>query len=147
MRNRIIHVRFLTATYICPRSCLLFTPWSCLKLPILAANYSFFPEKIEPGTAHHHQQAAAIQAPNTINAKQSQIEDQYQKLLMLGEQRTRKLSEACKGYQLLREANDLADWIRSREAVASQQEIGTDLEQVEILQASLFRNRLTEPTL
>lgn len=53
---------------------------------------------------------------------------------MLGEQRTRKLSEACKGYQLLREANDLADWIRSRETVASQSEIGTDLEQVEILQ-------------
>lgn len=43
-------------------------------------------KKIEPGT-HHHHQAAAVQAPNTINAKQSQIEDQYQKLLMLGEQR------------------------------------------------------------
>jgi hypothetical protein len=53
-------------------------------------------KKIEPG-AHHLHQAAAVQAPNTINAKQSQIEDQYQKLLMLGEQRTRKLSEACKG--------------------------------------------------
>lgn len=53
-------------------------------------------KKIEPG-AHHLHQAAAVQAPNTINAKQSQIEDEYQKLLMLGEQRTRKLSEACKG--------------------------------------------------
>jgi spectrin alpha len=38
------------------------------------------------------------------------------------------------GYQLLREANDLADWIRSRETVASQEEIGSDLEQVEVLQ-------------
>ncbi|PIO56761.1 spectrin repeat-containing domain protein, partial [Teladorsagia circumcincta] len=45
-----------------------------------------------------------------------------------------KLEEACKGYQLLREANDLAEWIKSREAVAAQQEIGTDLEQVEVLQ-------------
>jgi spectrin alpha len=71
---------------------------------------------------------------NTINSKQSQIEDQYQKLLMMGEQRRRKLEEACKAYQLLREANDLAEWIRSRETVASQQEIGQDLEQVEILQ-------------
>lgn len=26
----------------------------------------------------------------------------------------RKLEEACKGYQLLREANDLAEWIKSR---------------------------------
>lgn len=67
---------------------------------------------------------------NTINAKQSQIEDQYKRLKMLGEQRKRKLEEACKAYQLLREANDLAEWIKSREAVASQQEIGQDLEQV-----------------
>lgn len=35
---------------------------------------------------------------------------------------------------MLREANDLADWIRSREAVATQQEIGQDLEQVENMQ-------------
>ncbi|VDN43792.1 unnamed protein product [Gongylonema pulchrum] len=34
---------------------------------------------------------------------------------MLGDTRRRKLEEACKGYQLLREANDLAEWIRSRE--------------------------------
>lgn len=71
---------------------------------------------------------------SSIGAKQNQIEDQYQRLLLLGDTRRRKLEEACKGYQLLREANDLAEWIRSREAVAAQQEIGTDLEQVEVLQ-------------
>lgn len=49
--------------------------------------------------------------------KQNEIEDQYQKLLILGETRRRKLEEACKGYQLLREANDLADWIRSRVSI------------------------------
>ncbi|CAD5229447.1 unnamed protein product [Bursaphelenchus okinawaensis] len=90
-------------------------------------------KKVEPGSQHHHQ-AIAQQAPNTINAKQQQITDQYMRLRQLGDQRRKKLEEACKGYQLLREANDLADWIRSREAVASQQEIGTDLEQVEVLQ-------------
>jgi len=90
-------------------------------------------KKIEPGTQHYHQ-AMAGQAPNTINAKQSQIEDRYQRLLMLAEQRKRKLEEACKGYQLLREANDLAEWIKSRETVATQQEIGSDLEEVEVLQ-------------
>lgn len=71
-------------------------------------------KKIEPGSQHYHQALAGIQPPNTINAKQIQCEDQYQKLLLLGEQRRRKLEEACKGYQLLREANDLAEWIRSR---------------------------------
>jgi spectrin alpha len=90
-------------------------------------------KKVEPGIQHQHQ-AIPGQAPNTINSKQNQIEDQYHKLLVLGEQRKRKLEESCKGYQLLREANDLAEWIRSREAVAAQQEIGHDLEQVEVLQ-------------
>ena len=51
---------------------------------------------------------------NSIGGKQSEIEDKYQRLMMLGETRKRKLEEACKGYQLLREANDLAEWIKSR---------------------------------
>lgn len=87
-------------------------------------------KRIEPGTAQQHAQ----QQVNSIGGKQSEIEDKYQRLMMLGETRKRKLEEACKGYQLLREANDLAEWIKSREAVAAQQEIGTDLEQVEVLQ-------------
>uniref|UniRef100_A0AC34F2Y3 SH3 domain-containing protein n=1 Tax=Panagrolaimus sp. ES5 TaxID=591445 RepID=A0AC34F2Y3_9BILA len=90
-------------------------------------------KRVEPGSTHYHA-AATGQQPSSINARQNQIEDQYQKLLMLGEQRRRKLEESCKGYQLLREANDLAEWIRSREAVARQSEIGTDLEEVEVLQ-------------
>lgn len=92
-------------------------------------------KKVEPGTA----QQPSSQQVSSIGAKQNEIEDQYQKLVLLGETRKRKLEEACKGYQLLREANDLAEWIRSRtaladEAIAAQQEIGNDLEQVEILQ-------------
>ncbi|CAK5085424.1 unnamed protein product [Meloidogyne enterolobii] len=71
--------------------------------------------------------------------------------MVLGDQRKRKLEKAYKGclennpkiifksllfkaYQLLREANDLAEWIKSRETVASQQEIGQDLEHAEVLQ-------------
>jgi hypothetical protein len=54
---------------------------------------------------------------SSIGAKQNQIEEQYQRLLLLGDTRRRKLEEACKGYQLLREANDLAEWIRSRVCV------------------------------
>lgn len=70
-------------------------------------------KRIEPGAQHTHQ-AIAGQQPNTINAKQQHIEDMYKSLIVLGDQRKRKLEEACKGYQLLREANDLAEWIRSR---------------------------------
>uniref|UniRef100_A0AAF5PJZ7 Spectrin alpha chain n=2 Tax=Wuchereria bancrofti TaxID=6293 RepID=A0AAF5PJZ7_WUCBA len=88
-------------------------------------------KKVEAGAA---QRTASEQGPSLIGVKQGEIEDQYHKLVLLGETRKRKLEEACKGYQLLREANDLAEWIRSRETVAAQQEIGSDLEQVEILQ-------------
>jgi len=55
---------------------------------------------------------------SSIAAKQNQIEYQYKHLLQLGEQRRKKLEEACKGYQLLREANDLAEWIRSKVTTA-----------------------------
>lgn len=48
--------------------------------------------------------------------------------------RRRKLEEACKGYQLLREAGELGDWIKAKEQVAVCADIGTDLEQVEVLQ-------------
>ncbi|KAK6759691.1 hypothetical protein RB195_021331 [Necator americanus] len=99
-------------------------------------------KRIEPGTPHQHSQ----QQVNSIGGKQNEIEDKYQKLMMLSETRKKKLEEACKGYQLLREANDLAAWIKSREVVAAQQEIGTDPEQVEVLQKKLddFKDNLKE---
>ena len=56
---------------------------------------------------------------SSIPAKQNAIEYQYKNLLSLGDQRRRKLEEAVKGYQLLREANDLADWIRSKVHIAN----------------------------
>uniref|UniRef100_A0AC35U4B9 Spectrin alpha chain n=1 Tax=Rhabditophanes sp. KR3021 TaxID=114890 RepID=A0AC35U4B9_9BILA len=90
-------------------------------------------KKLEPGSNHYQQAMAASQA-NSINSKQHAIEDQYQKLIHLADARRRKLDEACKGYALLREANDLAEWIKSREAVATESEIGVDLEHVEVLQ-------------
>lgn len=38
----------------------------------------------------------------------------YRQIIQLGEQRRKRLEEASKGYQLLREANELADWIKSK---------------------------------
>jgi spectrin alpha len=70
-------------------------------------------KKMEGAAAAAH----AAHEISSIGAKQNTIEDQYQRLLLLADTRRRKLEEACKGYQLLREANDLADWIRSRVGV------------------------------
>ncbi|KRY71430.1 Spectrin alpha chain [Trichinella pseudospiralis] len=88
-------------------------------------------KKMEPGLSSSQQQ---LLQSSSIAAKQSQIENLYQHLLDLGNQRRKKLEEACKGYQLLREANELAEWIRSKEQLATSHEIGQDLEEVEVLQ-------------
>ncbi|KAI2810972.1 Spectrin alpha chain, non-erythrocytic 1 [Blomia tropicalis] len=71
---------------------------------------------------------------NSLSARQTQIEAQYESLLQLGRERKRKLEEACRGYQLIREAGDLTQWIRDKEQVASVGEVGEDLEHVEVLQ-------------
>ncbi|CAJ0599218.1 unnamed protein product [Cylicocyclus nassatus] len=95
--------------------------------------------RIEPGTGHSGQQQV-----NFIGGKQDDIEDKYRRLMMLGEMRKRKLEDTCKAYQLLREARDLAEWIKSKEAVAAQEGIVTDLEQVEMMQKNFddFKDEL-----
>ena len=58
----------------------------------------------------------------------------YNDLFAVGEQRRRKLEESCKAYQLVREAGELAQWISDKEAVALSDEVGGDLEQVQVVQ-------------
>lgn len=71
---------------------------------------------------------------SSIAAKQNTIENQYKNLMNLGEQRRKRLEEACKGYQLLREANELADWVKMKQQIAQADVIGQDLEEVEVMQ-------------
>lgn len=75
---------------------------------------------------------------SSIQTRQNQIESQYSQLLNLGHQRQEKLSEACKAYVLVREAAELAQWIKDKEQYAQVQvaEVpqDVDLEQVEVMQ-------------
>lgn len=71
---------------------------------------------------------------NLLSSRQNQIETQYDSLLQLGRERKRKLEEACRGYQLVREAAELSQWVRDKEQVAAVGEVGEDLEHVEVLQ-------------
>ena len=71
---------------------------------------------------------------NSIGARQAQIESQYANVLALGSDRKSKLEESCKAYQLVREAAELAQWIKDKEQVAAVHEVGDDLEQVEVFQ-------------
>lgn len=69
-----------------------------------------------------------------ISNRQKQIEDQYKHLLDLGRERNARLDEAVKAYQVVREAAELAQWIKDKEQFAQVETVGDDLEQVEVLQ-------------
>ncbi len=58
---------------------------------------------------------------SSITARQKQIESQYNQLISLGRERQEKLAEACKAYVLVREAAELAQWIKDKEQYASVQ--------------------------
>ncbi|KAL3244521.1 hypothetical protein MRX96_002280 [Rhipicephalus microplus] len=88
-------------------------------------------KKVEAGLSASQQHLAE---GNSIGARQAQIEGQYGNLMALGRSRCDKLAESLRAYQLVREAAELAQWIKDKEQVAQVQEVGEDLEQVEVLQ-------------
>lgn len=68
-------------------------------------------KKIEPGLSASQQ---ALAEQSSIAARQAQIDSQYQSLMALARERQRKLSETCKAYVLVREAAELAQWIKNK---------------------------------
>lgn len=71
---------------------------------------------------------------NSISARQAQINEQYEHLLAMARERQNKLNETVKAYVLVREASELTTWIKDKEMHAQVQDVGEDLEQVEVLQ-------------
>lgn len=69
-----------------------------------------------------------------IPERQKQIERLYDHLLEVGKQRLAQLEDSVKAYQVVREAADLAQWIKDKEQFAQVETVGDDLEQVEVLQ-------------
>ncbi|EEB17928.1 hypothetical protein Phum_PHUM493970 [Pediculus humanus corporis] len=55
---------------------------------------------------------------SSIAARQNQIEGQYSHLLGLAKERQNKLDETVKAYVLVREAAELANWIKDKENYA-----------------------------
>lgn len=58
----------------------------------------------------------------------------YGTLIDLGEKRKDMLEKSCKKFMLFREANELQQWINEKESALTNEEVGSDLEQVEVLQ-------------
>ena len=88
-------------------------------------------KKMEAGLTASQQNLADS---SSISARQSQIETQYDNLLALARERQNKLNETVKAYVLVREAAELATWIKDKENHAQVQDVGEDLEQVEVMQ-------------
>ena len=71
---------------------------------------------------------------HSIGTRQNQINEQYDNLLNSAHDRQKKLKDAVKAFVLVREASELAAWIKDKENHAQIQDIGEDLEQVEVMQ-------------
>ncbi|KAJ2946711.1 hypothetical protein O0L34_g12769 [Tuta absoluta] len=98
-------------------------------------------KKIDAGLSASQQNLADS---SSITARQNQIESQYDNLLGLARERQNKLNETVKAYVLVREAAELATWIKDKEMHAQVQDVGEDLEQVEVMQKKFddFQNDL-----
>ncbi|XP_019908837.1 spectrin alpha chain, non-erythrocytic 1 isoform X4 [Esox lucius] len=78
-------------------------------------------------------QAVAKEACS-VSVRMKQVEELYGTLLELGEKRKDMLEKSCKKFMLFREANELQQWINEKEGALTNEEVGSDLEQVEVLQ-------------
>ncbi len=89
-------------------------------------------ESVQAATTDQSQPSSSMSSTN-VAARQQQIENEYQRLLNLGRQRSNKLQEACDAHRLVREAADLTLWISDKEKIASEQRLGETPDEVELL--------------
>lgn len=88
-------------------------------------------KKIDPGLTASQQ---LLVESSSVSNRQSQIERQYESVVHLSREKMQRLTETYRAFQLVREANELASWIKTKEQHAQMQPVGDDLEQVELMQ-------------
>uniref|UniRef100_A0A8C4X8M7 Spectrin alpha chain, non-erythrocytic 1 n=1 Tax=Erpetoichthys calabaricus TaxID=27687 RepID=A0A8C4X8M7_ERPCA len=79
-------------------------------------------------------QSLVTKEASSVSLRMKQVEELYGSLLELGEKRKNMLEKSCKKFMLFREANELQQWINEKEGALTNEEVGSDLEQVEVLQ-------------
>ncbi|XP_040180668.1 spectrin alpha chain, non-erythrocytic 1 isoform X1 [Rana temporaria] len=79
-------------------------------------------------------QAVISKEAGSVSLRMNQVQDLYHNILEMGEKRKDMLEKSCKKFMLFREANELQQWINEKEAALTNEEVGADLEQVEVLQ-------------
>ena len=96
-------------------------------------------KKIDPGLTASQQQ---LVASSSVGHRQSQIDKTYENLLELGNIRRKRLDETCKAYQLVREAQELSNWIKTKEQHATIQDVSDDLK---IKKENIIKSRFGLP--
>ena len=88
-------------------------------------------KKIDPGLTASQQQ---LLDNSSVGSRQGQIEKTFESVLNMGQERTKRLQETHRAFQLVREAQELTNWIKTKEQHAQTADVGEDLEQVEMQQ-------------
>lgn len=85
-------------------------------------------------TCSQHTCLCSLTFPAVLRLNVDVLFLRYGTLLELGEKRKDMLEKSCKKFMLFREANELQQWINEKESALTNEEVGSDLEQVEVLQ-------------
>jgi spectrin alpha len=85
-----------------------------------------YPDFFQTGLSASQQQ---LVDRSSVGARQAQIEKLYANILNLCQERAKRLGETCKAYQLVREAAELANWIKTKEQHA----------QIQVLQYTVLK--------
>jgi spectrin alpha len=70
---------------------------------------------------------------DNVATRQKVIDGKYDRLKKAADDRRQRLQESVKRHMLSREVNELESWINDKEAIAGSDELGKDLEHVEVL--------------
>jgi spectrin beta len=68
-----------------------------------------------------------------VRARHNKIEETYQKLRALLEEKQARLAESKKLYKFLREAEEVVTWINDQMSIAASEDYGQDVEHVQLL--------------
>lgn len=82
-----------------------------------------------------------------LQARLEQISLLWQKLIETSSTKRQKLSDAQKRGQFVQEVDEVAAWVSDQEAVASSEDVGKDLEHIEMLQKNFADFMKVAPSL
>eukprot|EP00731_Ephydatia_muelleri_P023859 Em0016g130a len=69
---------------------------------------------------------------DTVQSRQLAINSKYDHIQRMAKERRQRLEESKKKFKLMREINELEHWITDKEALAATEEVGKDLEHVQM---------------